>query len=798
MKNRKSLIRLITFILSMGIAALIMHSFYFWMNQPSIGFDLDFKTGEFIQIYISSPNSETLSLSDKVLEIDGQPVNTYTAQEIDLQEELDFLVQDVDGEKRILRLSPHPLDTYGVIEHSIFPLLSLLSISLGAYLIFERDPEANSVIYFFMMFFGSIIYSTGALSRYAGGWFTLLYELSLGVISLTVIEFHRSILAVQLSNRIMFYVRLVFAGFVVFFFLNSTNVLPLLVYQNLTIQYGLLIYSFVFVLFTSVYQSVESQLSHGKLRILLVSYVVGAALLIYYSVFPMLLNMPRKVPTIIALLPMSIISISYFLLIRQQRRWINHLYSIEAFILSSIILYELYNLIWIPFSSLFPHFLFTPHSWILFIVYLFFFVLCIVVYHVVLNSIKIFIYGNAEYETRNMQRVTRNVLRKQDEETVLMQTGRVFQKFYRFDYLNICLRNGKVINFVYGKPPKPIIMKSRDIEEVLHQIESENLETSVKFQISIPPVNEKLKDISKQKSMLFGNNLRYCFLLNGQVSPVGMICAGPRQLAEPIDPIEIQQLYMLLDQYQVIVENVLLLEESMRNSAQVRKLSHQLLEARENERKRIARDMHDNIIQSVTAFRYSLNDLYNNDKMLISDDEADKLQLDLHEISQGMRNLCFDLRPPALDAIGLRSAIISLVESYHSKGIINIDLQMEGVEIIDQLSEGVAICLYRVLQEALSNIMRHAEASESKVSLNGVETELSLIVSDDGKGFNMPVQLNDMVSEDHYGLIGLQEFLDTVNGYLEIYTSPGEGSHIIATIPLKVKEGIDGLFYDHC
>jgi len=798
MQNRKSVIRLITLALTLGIVALIVYGFYFWMNQPSIGFDLDFKTGQIYQIYTSSPNSETLSLSDVVLEINDQPVNTFTAQEIDLKDILEFLIQDSDGGEKILRLNPHPLDKYGVMEHAVFPLISLLSIILGAYLIFDRDPDKNSVTFFTMMFFGSVIYSAGPLSRYTGGWFSILYELSAGLIAFTVIEFHRSIMGVQLSRAFRHFTRTLFSGFIIFFFLNSTNLLPLLVYQNLSIQFALLILSFFFVLITSVYQSMESQLSHGKLRILVVSYLIGATLAIYYSLIPLLLNMPRKIPTIITLLPMSLISISYFLLIRQQRRWINQLYSLEAVIFSSIILYELYNLIWIPLSDIFPRFLLTPHSWSSLIIYLFFFIFSIATYNLVLKSIKTFIYGNAKYETRNMQRMTRKSPGKKDEETVLMQTGRVFQKFYRFDYLNICLRNGKVINFVYGKPPKPVIMKSRDVEEVLLQIESENLETSVRFQISIPPVNEKLKDLSRQNSNLFGNNLRYCFLLNGQVSPVGMICAGPREMAESFDPIEIQQLYMLLDQYQVVVENVLLLEESTRNSAQVRKLSHQLLEARENERKRIARDMHDNTIQSITAFRYSINDLYNNDKLLISDEEADKLQFDLNEIMEDMRNSCFDLRPPALDAIGLRSAIISLVESYHSKGIINIDLEMTGVEIIDQLSDGVAICLYRVLQEALSNIMRHAEASESKVSLNGLETELSLIVSDDGKGFNMPAQLSDLVSDEHYGLIGLQEFLDIVNGYLQIYSSPGEGSHVIATIPLKVKEGIDGLFYDYC
>ena len=782
----------------MSIVALTIYSFYFWISKPSIGFDLDFETGEFSQIYISSPNSETLLLSDRVLEINGQPVNTYTAQEINLQESLELLIQDSDGDERMLRLNSHQLNTYGVIEHAVFPLISLLSIVLGAYLIFDRDPDINSVTFFLMMFFGSIIYSAGPLSRYVGGGFSLLYELSLGLIALTVIEFHRSILGVQLARRFRYFVRLILLAFMVFFFLNSSNLMPLLVYQNLAIQNVMLILSFIFVVFSSIYQSMESQLSHGKLRILVVSYFVGAALGIYYTVFPMLINIPRRIPTIIALLPMSLISISYFLLIRQNRRWINQLYSMEAAILSGFILYESYTLIWIPLSTLLPGFLLTPHSWVLVIVYFIFFILSIVVYRLVLKIILTFIYGNVKKETRNMQRMTRNALRKQDAETVLMETGSAFQKYFRFTYLNICLRDGKVIRCKYGEPPQPAIVTERNVKEVLAQIDSESLETGVKSQISFPPVKKKLKVLSEENTRLFGKNLRYCFLLNGQVSPVGMICAGPLQFAEMLDSIETQNFYMLLDQYQVIVENVLLLEEKTRDSEQVRKLSHQLLEARENERKRIARDMHDNIIQSVTAFRFSLNDLYNNDKLLISDDEADKLQLDLHEISQDMRNLCFNLRPPALDAIGLQSAIVSLVESYHSKGIINIDVQMTGIEIVDQLSEGVAICLYRVLQEALNNIMRHAEACESIVWLKGMETEVSLVVSDDGKGFILPAKLNDLISEGHFGLVGLQEFVDSVDGDLQIFSSPGEGSHIIATIPLKVKEGSDGLFYDHC
>ena len=411
---------------------------------------------------------------------------------------------------------------------------------------------------------------------------------------------------------------------------------------------------------------------------------------------------------------------------------------------------------------------------------------------------KNIVFGDIQHETRNLQRTTRNALRNADIDSVLIRTGSVFQEFFSFESLQIALRDGKVIRFELGQKPVIDQVPRQVIQDILKVIDLEELETSIRFEVNIEPMQAKAQVLAKKNPQVFGTNPRYCFLLNGQMNPVGMVSASQREFQEPLGFIEVRQLILLLDQYQVLVENVLLLEESQTSGSQVRKLGQSLLTARETEPKRIARDMHDNVIQSLTAFRFSLNDLYDTNKLLISDVEADQLQQDLHAISAEIRNICFNLRPPALDAIGLHSAFVSLVESYHNKGGIQVVLEISGGEIIDQLSEQVSICLYRVLQESLNNVVRHAKATKANVSINGSDSEVSLVVGDNGKGFVVPNPIANLAAEEHFGLIGLQEFLDIVNGQLQIYSVVGEGSYVIATISIQEKEGEDGIFYDCC
>jgi signal transduction histidine kinase len=276
-----------------------------------------------------------------------------------------------------------------------------------------------------------------------------------------------------------------------------------------------------------------------------------------------------------------------------------------------------------------------------------------------------------------------------------------------------------------------------------------------------------------------------------------VISAGARKNGERFDALEIQQLDALLGQYQAIVENLFLMDEVEKRSQQVRKMGQQLLAAREDERKRIARDMHDNIIQSLTAFRYTMNDLYDQDKLSISDEEADTLQRSLQIISQDIRDICFNLRPPALDATGFRSAVVSIVDIHHRNHQLNIHLDISDSAVIDQLSDMVSICLYRVLQEALVNVGKHARTEAVWVHLDATHDAIQMRIEDNGVGFVVPQNLSELVTRGHFGLTGIQEFLEIVNGTLTIHSRPGEGSCLIARIPLTKTGGTDDVFYDY-
>jgi signal transduction histidine kinase len=211
----------------------------------------------------------------------------------------------------------------------------------------------------------------------------------------------------------------------------------------------------------------------------------------------------------------------------------------------------------------------------------------------------------------------------------------------------------------------------------------------------------------------------------------------------------------------------------------LRQMSSQVLTAQEEERKRIARELHDDTAQALTSVLVRL-------RLLERSLRDKRLQRGLGELRdltgstlEGVRRLAIDLRPPMLDDLGLEAALQSHVQDFSQRWPIK--ATFVGCRLA-RLPAEVELVLYRIVQEALSNVAKHANASQVLVRLTRRGRTLRLLVEDDGCGFD--VEGTKHSRESGLGLFGMEERLALVGGSLRVESSVGGGTRVTAEVPL--------------
>jgi signal transduction histidine kinase len=152
------------------------------------------------------------------------------------------------------------------------------------------------------------------------------------------------------------------------------------------------------------------------------------------------------------------------------------------------------------------------------------------------------------------------------------------------------------------------------------------------------------------------------------------------------------------------------------------------------------------------------------------------------------------LRPPTLDTVGLIPALESRISEFNQQEYYLISFQTR-VDESQEISEATTVCLFRVFEEAMSNIKKHSAATQVKIEVEVGSNEVRLSVEDNGVGFSIPSRMGDFVRNYHFGLVGIREMLEAVGGRLSVESAPGKGCRIIATVPRDetnpvLKEGI--------
>ncbi|GMA51319.1 hypothetical protein GCM10025857_26760 [Alicyclobacillus contaminans] len=201
----------------------------------------------------------------------------------------------------------------------------------------------------------------------------------------------------------------------------------------------------------------------------------------------------------------------------------------------------------------------------------------------------------------------------------------------------------------------------------------------------------------------------------------------------------------------------------------------------EEERRRIARDLHDGPAQALTNLSMRLGVLRNvianhPDRALT---ELDKVNGRLVEAINEIRRLIYDLRPVAIDEAGLINAVRELASKCQNDWKLPVLVHVDQ-QVTDEMAPAKQVAIYRLIQEVFNNIHKHAQASEVRVSVTCQEQHLRVEIRDDGKGFDP-----NCIPEGHYGIVGMRERAAYLGGCLEIESSPGNGTTFVIVVPVS-------------
>jgi two-component system sensor histidine kinase DegS len=209
----------------------------------------------------------------------------------------------------------------------------------------------------------------------------------------------------------------------------------------------------------------------------------------------------------------------------------------------------------------------------------------------------------------------------------------------------------------------------------------------------------------------------------------------------------------------------------------------QVFTAQEDERKRIAQGLHDGVTQPIlgnASLARSLLDKFRNE----ADEDSVKDLLAIEEnsllVTEDIRRICRDLRPSALDHLGFVPSVRWLVDNFRVETGMEVEFSSEGDS--QEITADVSTALFRIVQESLNNIRKHAKATKLTVRLKFIESNVSIRIQDNGNGFALPEHITSLATKGKFGLIGLHERAQSIGAKLEIETHLGHGTEIKITM----------------
>jgi PAS domain S-box-containing protein len=271
------------------------------------------------------------------------------------------------------------------------------------------------------------------------------------------------------------------------------------------------------------------------------------------------------------------------------------------------------------------------------------------------------------------------------------------------------------------------------------------------------------------------------FPLVVQGRAIGVLALDRKYSRRPMEPDRLELFHIFAVQAALAIQNARLFESIREQHAQLRALTSRLAEAEEGERRRLARELHDRVGQSLTTLGINLNIL----RDLLSPESAAKVGPRLHdslnlvaESVGNIRDVMAELRPPVLDDYGLPAALRWCGDQFERRT--GLSTKVRGDELTPRPPQGVETALFRIAQEALTNVAKHARATQVTISLEGGLKTIRLIIADDGIGFGPGDRRS---AAPGWGLPIMSERALAAGGSLRVDSTPGTGTRIVVEVP---------------
>ena len=232
------------------------------------------------------------------------------------------------------------------------------------------------------------------------------------------------------------------------------------------------------------------------------------------------------------------------------------------------------------------------------------------------------------------------------------------------------------------------------------------------------------------------------------------------------------------------VEKERLFEAVSQQREQLRALTNRLTDVQEAERKQLARELHDEMGQALTAISINLAAIKKElpqDCLTAVDERLTEASFLADQTLEQIRELSLNLRPPMLDDLGLVSTLRWYIKHYAKRVNIETDFEVTGLE--ERPPAAVETTLYRVVQEALTNVARHAQAGQVQLYLRQKESAITVFIKDNGQGFNLAKVINRESPGNGTGLLGMRERVTLLGGKFNIKSHMGQGTELSIEIP---------------
>lgn len=244
---------------------------------------------------------------------------------------------------------------------------------------------------------------------------------------------------------------------------------------------------------------------------------------------------------------------------------------------------------------------------------------------------------------------------------------------------------------------------------------------------------------------------------------------------------DIQLLAALSEQLAVAVENAQLWEDLKEREETKGRLLDRVIVAQEEERRRVAQELHDEAGQALTSLLVELRAIELAEDMTAVNARAAELRALVADSLRSVQNIALELRPSMLDDMGLVPALRRYTQDYAARHGLDVELQTGGLDEL-RLKPAVETAIYRIIQEALTNVVRHSGASRVGVLLTRRNEELVAIVEDDGRGFDVTTAMKQ--AEASLGIRGMEERASLIGGRLTVESEPGSGTTVFVEVPL--------------